>query len=77
MFYHSFMSGCIAGCVASFSVNPFDGKLVSLCFESTDITILNIYLFHSDKLSHTYSYNKTTEKSILYFKGSQVKISKF
>lgn len=24
VFYHSFISGCIAGCVASFSVNPFD-----------------------------------------------------
>ncbi|KAL4233172.1 hypothetical protein ACF0H5_007856 [Mactra antiquata] len=24
VFYHSFASGCIAGCVASFSVNPFD-----------------------------------------------------
>lgn len=24
VFYHSFFSGCIAGCVASFSVNPFD-----------------------------------------------------
>lgn len=24
VFYHSFFSGCLAGCVASFSVNPFD-----------------------------------------------------
>ena len=67
MFYHSFMSGCIAGCVASFSVNPFDGKysfLFSICFESTD------NLFHCDELSHS-------EKSILYLKGSRVKISKF
>lgn len=24
VFYHSFISGCAAGCVASFSVNPFD-----------------------------------------------------
>ena len=30
VFYHSFFSGCIAGCVASFSVNPFDGRY-SVC----------------------------------------------
>ena len=42
MFYHSFMSGCIAGCVASFSVNPFDGKYSFLFVLKAQITILNI-----------------------------------
>lgn len=27
VFYHSFISGCIAGSFASLSVNPFDGRL--------------------------------------------------
>ena len=32
MFYHSFISGCIAGCVASFSVNPFDGRFLKISY---------------------------------------------
>lgn len=41
VFYHSFLSGCIAGCTASFAVNPADGKLLFISI-SPSFKLLNL-----------------------------------
>ncbi|XP_064629844.1 mitochondrial glutamate carrier 1-like isoform X2 [Lineus longissimus] len=69
VFYHSFFSGCFAGCVASFSVNPFD-------VVKTRLQVLNVaageinYTGILDCFSKTYN----LEGISAFFKGAACRI---